>query len=94
MKSWKFRAIKYDKTKNLFMVNDTLLGATKKDIMLVTIIGIFLLVGGSTASYIAIQGFDDELTKKMIADYHGIIVLGAGGGLVVLGITVREKLTR
>jgi len=75
------------------MSTDTLLGATKKDIMLVTVIGIFLLVGGSTASYIAIQGFDDELTKKMIADYHGIIVLGAGGGLVVLGITVREKLT-
>jgi len=73
------------------MSTDTLLGATKKDIMLVTIIGIFLLVGGSVSSYIFIQGFDDELTKKMISDYHGIIVLGAGGGLVVLGITIRDK---
>jgi len=37
------------------MSTDTLAGATKKDIMLVTIIGIFLLVGDSTASYITIQ---------------------------------------
>jgi len=61
--------------------------------MLVTPIRIFLLVRSSTASYIFIQGFYVELTKKVIADYHWIIVLGAGGGLVVLGITVREKLT-
>ena len=68
------------------MVTDTLLGTTKKDIMLVTIIGIFLLVRGSTASYIVFQGFDDELVKQMISNYHGIVVLGDGGGLVVLGI--------
>jgi len=29
----------------------------------------------------------------MIADYHGIIVLDAGGGLVVLGIIIQEKIT-
>jgi len=74
-------------------VKDTFAGASKKDIMLATVIGIFLLVGGATAGYIIVQGFDDPLTQKMVTDYHGVIVLGAGGGLVVLGITVREKLT-
>jgi len=38
------------------------------------------------------QGFDDPLTQKIVSDGHGAIVFGAGGGLVVLGITVREKI--
>ena len=72
--------------------NDTFGGLSKKDIMLATIIGVFLLVGGSTAGFLITQGFDDELSRQMVTDYHGIIVLAAGGGLVALGIVISNQI--
>jgi len=78
-----------EKTKELYFVASLFLDFLKLDLLVLYRCRWW----SSTASYIAIQGFDDELTKKMISHYHGITVLGAGDGLVVLGITTQEKIT-
>ncbi len=75
------------------MAKDTLGGASKNDVLLATIIGIMVLVGGIVAvtytiadkSQLVIVGTID------IGDYSTVILMGAGGALVYLGITVRSR---
>jgi len=74
--------------------NDTLGGASKSDVTLASIIGILILVGGLVAVTYAIA---DKSELKIvgtldIGDYSTVILMGAGGALVYLGITVRGRL--
>ncbi len=76
------------------MAKDTLGGASKNDVLLATIIGIMVLVGGIVAVTYAIA---DKSELKIvgsidIGEYSTVILMGAGGALVYLGITVRGRL--
>ncbi len=76
------------------MAKDTLGGASKADVTLASIIGILILVGGLVAVTYSIA---DKSELKIvgtidIGEYSTVILMGAGGALVYLGITVKAKL--
>ncbi len=76
------------------MAKDTLGGASKADVTLASIIGILILVGGLVAVTYSIA---DKSELKIvgtidIGEYSTVILMGAGGALVYLGITVMAKL--
>ena len=75
------------------MAKDTLGGASKNDVLLATIIGIMVLVGGIVAVTYAIADKSQlEIVGTIdIGDYSTVILMGAGGALVYLGITVRSR---
>ncbi len=74
--------------------NDTLGGASKSDVTLASIIGILILVGGLVAVTYAIADKSQlEIIGTIdIGEYSTVILMGAGGALVYLGITVRGRL--
>jgi len=76
------------------MAKDTLGGASKSDVTLASIIGILILVGGLVAVTYSIA---DKSELKIvgtidIGEYSTVILMGAGGALVYLGITVKGRL--
>ncbi len=75
------------------MAKDTLGGASKNDVLLATIIGIMILVGGLVAVTYAIADKSAlEIVGTIdIGEYSTVILMGAGGALVYLGITVRSR---
>ncbi len=75
------------------MAKDTLGGASKNDVLLATIIGIMILVGGLVAVTYAIADKSQlEIVGTIdIGEYSTVILMGAGGALVYLGITVRSR---
>lgn len=75
------------------MTKDTLGGASKNDVLLATIIGIMILVGGLVAVTYAIADKSQlEIVGTIdIGEYSTVILMGAGGALVYLGITVRSR---
>ncbi len=75
------------------MAKDTLGGASKNDVLLATIICIMVLVGGIVAVTYAIADKSQlEIVGTIdIGDYSTVILMGAGGALVYLGITVRSR---
>ena len=76
------------------MAKDTLGGASKSDVTLATIIGIMILVGGLVAfTYVIADKSQLEIVGTIdIGEYSTVILMGAGGALVYLGITVRGRL--
>jgi len=73
---------------------DTLGGASKSDIARAAMIGILILVGGLVAVTYAIADKSElKITGTIdIGDYSTVILVGAGGALVTLGIVVRDKM--
>ena len=74
---------------------DTLAGASKSDVTLSVVIGIMILVGGIV---IATFIFADKTELKVIgtidvSDYNSVIIMGAGGSLVYLGIVIQQRMT-
>ena len=74
---------------------DTLGGASKGDVTLAAIIGILILVGGLVAVTYAIADKSElKITGSIdIGDYSTVILMGAGGALVTLGIVARDRMT-
>ena len=74
---------------------DTLGGASKGDVTLAAIIGILILVGGLVAVTYAIADKSElKITGTIdIGDYSTVILMGAGGALVTLGIVARDRMT-
>ena len=75
--------------------NDTLAGASQRDVTLAAIIGILILVGGLVAVTYAIADKSQlEIVGTIdIGDYSTVILMGAGGALVTLGIVARDRMT-
>lgn len=73
---------------------DTLGGASKADIARAAMIGILILVGGLVAVTYAIADKTElKITGTIdIGDYSTVILMGAGGALVTLGIVARDKM--
>ena len=76
------------------MAKDTLGGASKSDVTLASIIGILILVGGLVAvTYTIADKSELKIVGTIdIGEYSTVILMGAGGALVYLGITVKAKL--
>ncbi len=76
------------------MAKDTLGGASKSDVTLASIIGILILVGGLVAvSYMIADKSELKIVGTIdIGEYSTVILMGAGGALVYLGITVKGRL--
>jgi len=74
---------------------DTLGGASKADVTLAALIGILILVGGLVAVTYAIADKSElKITGSIdIGDYSTVILMGAGGALVTLGIVARDRMT-
>jgi len=76
------------------MSTDTLGGASKRDVTLSAIIGILILVGGIVAvTYVVADKSELKITGTIdVGDYSTVILMGAGGALVTLGIVARDRM--
>ena len=67
-------------------------GASIFDIRMAVIVGVLSLVGGTLAAYLAIDGFQSPLSLSIVSEFTNIIVIAAGGALMVLGIGVGQSI--
>ncbi len=76
------------------MSTDTLGGASQRDVTLSAIIGILILVGGIVGVTYAIADKSElKITGTIdVGDYSTVILMGAGGALVTLGIVARDRM--
>jgi len=76
------------------MSTDTLGGASKADIAKAAMMGILILVGGIVAFTYAIADKSElKITGTIdVGDYSTVILMGAGGALVTLGIVARDRM--
>lgn len=58
----------------------------RQKIQLAVAIGLILLAGGTEAAYIAANGFEDDLVKQIVKDFHLILIMGIGAALAIFGL--------
>ena len=76
------------------MAKDTSFGgASVFDIRLAVIVGVLLLIGLTVSAFLVMDGFKSDQAKTMVNDYHEIIKIAAGGGLITLGIAIGQRMT-
>ena len=61
----------------------------RENVALATVIGVFILIGIAEATFILQNGMQHEVVIEFVKDFHQIVILAAGGGLVFLGIRSR-----
>ncbi len=62
----------------------------RENVALATVVGIFILVGVAEVAFILENGMKHEVVIEFVKDFHQIVILAAGGGLVFLGIRSKQ----
>ena len=81
------------KLSNVSMAQDFLRNTGKElreNVALATVIGVFILVGIAEIAFILENGMKNEVVIDFVKDFHQILILAAGGGLVFLGIRSKQ----
>ena len=61
-------------------------GGLRDHVALATVVGIFILVWMAETAFLFDNEMSDPVVVEFVKDFHQIIILAAGGGLVFLGI--------